>query len=122
MITGKVKSSLQGTITLELKGDEGQSEVIEALVDTGYNGYLTLPLAILQRLNAPFYNSGFATLADGSRIPVNSYLVRVVWDGTEKIVTADEAEGIPLIGMELMLDYVVTVEAWNGGQVTVTGR
>lgn len=67
-------------------------------------------------------HAGTAILADGSEIVTALYLVRVMWDGTEKIVIAEETAGEPLIGMELMLDYTVSVEAWNGGQVTITRR
>ena len=123
MMNGTVSASLLAMLTIQVKGEEGQTETVEAIVDTGYNGYITLPPFVLQSLSAlPLPDKGIATLADGSEVETTAYLVRVVWDGTEKIVTADEAVGIPLIGMELMLDYVVTVEAWNGGQVILTAR
>ena len=122
MIVGMVGASLIPTVILEIKGEAGQSVTVDVLVDTGFNGYLTLPLDVLQRLQAPSYDKVYAVLADGSEIVAARYLVRVVWDGTEMIIGADEAEGLPLIGMELMLDYTVSVEAWNGGQVTITRR
>lgn len=122
MITGTVGADLVATITLELRGDAPQAAKVGATVDTGYNGFITLPLDILQRINAEFYDESSATLADGSDIITNLYVVRIVWDGAEKIVIAEETAGGSLVGMELMLDYVVTVEAWCGGQVTITSR
>ena len=122
MIKGVVGESLTPTVALEVKGDAGQSVTVDALIDTGFNGYLTLPLDVLQGLQAAPYDKVYAVLADGSEIIAARYIVRVIWDGTEKIIGADEAESLPLIGMELMLDYVVSVEAWNSGQVTITAR
>ena len=58
----------------------------------------------------------------GEKFPL--IFIWCVWGGTgiEKIVIAEEANGTPLVGMELMLDYVAVIEAWKGGQVTLTQR
>ncbi len=54
MITGVVTADHQAIITLTLHGSAGQSETTDVLLDTGFNGFLTLPLPqIAQRPRAP---------------------------------------------------------------------
>ena len=43
MITGVVNADHEATIQLVIQGDHGQQETIEAVIDTGFTGSLTLP-------------------------------------------------------------------------------
>lgn len=43
MISGDVSKELEPVIPLELKVGSGGKQAIRAVVDTGFNGYLTLP-------------------------------------------------------------------------------
>ena len=81
MITGAVQPNLQAVITLRVTGESSKSAIVDAAVDTGFNGYFTLPPSVLQELSATPYDTGTATLADGREISTNLYLVRVGWDG-----------------------------------------
>jgi len=48
-------------------GDSGiQRIVVDALIDTGYTGYLTLPPSTISALNLPWRGSEEGILADGS--------------------------------------------------------
>ena len=50
MIEGSVNSNYEAVIILILRGSSGQMREIEAVVDTEYNGYLTLsPMLIADR-------------------------------------------------------------------------
>ena len=61
-----VNSAYEAVVTLPLRGPEGQSRVIDAVIDTGYNGFLTLPTAVVAELGLAFGGISRATLADGS--------------------------------------------------------
>jgi predicted aspartyl protease len=50
MILGKVDALKQAIISLELHGPNGQVETFEAVIDTGYNGCLTVNTEIASRL------------------------------------------------------------------------
>ena len=50
MITGVVTANYEATIPLVVHGAHGQQETIEAVIDTGFTGSLTLPPCSSQRL------------------------------------------------------------------------
>ena len=43
MIAGVVNSAYEAVIILPLQGPAGQTREVEAVVDTGFNRFLTLP-------------------------------------------------------------------------------
>ena len=81
MIQGVVNAAYEPMIALAVQGQSGQSRDIEAVVDTGFNGFLTLPTTLVSELGLPFVSIGRATLADGSEIAYDVYGATVLWDG-----------------------------------------
>ena len=43
MIEGFVNANLEAIVPLSLRGPEGQTREVSAVIDTGYSGALTLP-------------------------------------------------------------------------------
>src|SRR5438105_15966133 len=64
MIAGVVQSD-EGRIRLKVKGPKGEREV-EAIVDTGFTAYLTLPPPLIAALGLQWQRVESFTLADGS--------------------------------------------------------
>jgi clan AA aspartic protease len=56
------------------------------VVDTAFNGYLTLPVQAVSAMNLPLHSSTPIKLADGSESLTAIHLATVVWDGIEKVV------------------------------------
>ena len=52
MIQGVVNASHEAVVTLSLQGPDGQVQDIEAVVDTGYSGFLTLPTTLVADTNS----------------------------------------------------------------------
>ena len=52
MIEGTANAAYEPVVRLEVQGPSGQSREIEAVVDTGYNGYLTLPPGLASALDS----------------------------------------------------------------------
>lgn len=59
-------------------------------------------------------------LADGSTLRLDLYRGTVIWDGRPPVIQILEAEGGPLVGMQLMRGYELRVEVLDGGSVTIT--
>ena len=119
MIEGSVNANYEAVITLLLRGSARQMREIEAVVDTGYNGYLTLPPMLIAELDLPFQSEGQATLANGSVEFFDVYGVTALWDGQQRFVDAVEANTIPLIGMALMDGHILHLEVTDGGRVVI---
>ncbi len=48
MLTGRVTSEREAIVLVEVLGPDGQSVHLEAGIDTGYNGFLTLPRSVIE--------------------------------------------------------------------------
>jgi predicted aspartyl protease len=99
MITGVVTASRQAIIRLAVHGPEGQEQEVAAVSDTGFNGTLTLPPALIAALGLAWRRRGRALLADGSESLFDIYEAIVVWDGEPRRIAVDEADIDPLAGI-----------------------
>ena len=77
MIQGVVNAAYEAVVRLTVQGPSGQSREIEAVIDTGYNGFLTLPQSMVAELGLVYRDRGRAILADGSEALFNIYDVTV---------------------------------------------
>jgi clan AA aspartic protease len=119
MITGMVTSFHQATIRLIVRGPTGQTQEIEAVIDTGFDGALSLSPADIAALGLPWRHRGRVLLADGTTSLFDIYEATVLWDGAPRRVAVDTADIDPLVGMRLLDGYELTVQAIVGGQVLI---
>ena len=119
MITGHVTIYREAVISLSVKGPEGQSREIDAVIDTGFNGFLTLPASLIQELGLVWRRRGRAMLADGSDSLFDIYEATVTWDDRPRRIAVDEVNSDPLIGMSLLYGYELTVQVIDGGRVVI---
>src|SRR4030095_12416848 len=66
MITGVVTDDHQALIRLIVRGPAGNEQEVEAIIDTGFDGWLSLPSSIILPLDLVWRRRGRALLADGS--------------------------------------------------------
>ena len=119
MIEGVVNSAYEAVITLPLQGPSGQMQEVEAVVDTGFNRFLTLPPDLVNRLGLQFMGEGRLVLANGSEESFGMYGVTVLWDGHRRYIGCYSAGATPLVGMALMDDHSLYVEVNDGGLVAI---
>lgn len=119
MILGSVNSFHEAFIRLQVSGPQGIEREIEAIVDTGFTGFLSLPPSLVSILDIPFRRRGRAQLADGSEAIFDVYEGTVVWDGQSRRIAIDEAETEPLVGMALLHGYELTIQVVKDGSVTI---
>jgi clan AA aspartic protease len=118
VIAGVVQDD-EARIRLEVRGPAGQVQIVEAVVDTGYTGELTLPPAAVVGLGLPWLRIDTATLADGSECLFDVYEAEIVWDGSVRQILIDVADAVPLVGMALLRDHEMRMTVRDGGPVTI---
>ena len=119
MMEGFVNANLEAVVPLSLRGPEGQAREVDAVIDTGYSGFLTLPPSLVAALGLPYVLSSRATLADDSEVGFSVHSVTALWDSRPRRIEADAVGSTPLIGMALMDDHSLYVEVKDGGCVAI---
>mgnify|MGYP001596003583 FL=1 len=119
MITGRVTADRQAIITLTVRGPAGQEHEIEAIVDTGFDGWLSLPSSVIVQLGLTWLQRGRALLADGRESVFDIYEATVIWDGQVRRIPVDEAKTTPLVGMSLLDGYELTMQVRSSGNVII---
>ncbi len=119
MIQGEVNAAYEPVVFLTVQGLSGQSAEIEAVVDTGFSEFLTLPSALVAELRLPTVTSASAILADGSEVAFEVYEVTVLWDGLPQHVYAYMSDTTPLVGMRLLDGYDLNIQVKSGGRVAI---
>jgi clan AA aspartic protease len=120
MITGTVNADFEPIIPLSVCGSDGKIYTQDAIVDTGFNGWLSLPPSIISQLNLRWKRRGRAILGDGSECIFNVYEAVLSWDGVLLAIPIDEADSEPLVGMSLMEGYQLVVQVFEGGRVELS--
>lgn len=119
MITGTVNADYEAVIRLHVQGPTGHAHEVDAIIDTGFNGFLTLPPALVTALGLIRLSRGRALLANGSEELFDIYGVTVLWDGQPRYVEADAADTTPLVGMSLLDGYDLHIQVAEGGDVAI---
>ena len=122
MIQGLVNANLEAVLTLSVQGPSGQTQQVDAVIDTGFNGYLALPPTMVTGLKLPVVGQAEAVLADGSEAVFNVYGVTVVWDGQPRSVESGAVGIEPLVGTAMLDRHDLNIEFENGGRVVIQAR
>jgi clan AA aspartic protease len=118
MMVGAVRGR-EALIRLTVRGFRGLQQEVEAVVDSGYTGWLTLPPSAIAALNLRWQTFGRGVLADGSGSIFDVYQAKVLWDGRLRRVFVDEFDTTPLVGMALLRGYEYKMQVRARGWVTI---
>ena len=119
MIAGNVGVRGDLLVPIRLLDANGHVHRVEAVVDTGFNGYLALPSDLIHQLGAHATEPVDMGLATDLVVTVDSFEGIVLWRGERRSVEILEAEGDPLIGTALLWDSLLTAEMTDNGAVTI---
>lgn len=118
MIHGNVVG-LQARMRVILLPPQRSAIEIECVIDTGFEGFLTLPPSIIADLSLPYLININANLANNSSVETDVYLATIVWNGAERNVAVLAMGRRPLIGTALLEDYHLGIDFCEGGTVLV---
>jgi clan AA aspartic protease len=119
MMQGIVDQNCEAIIRLIVGNAGSQKQTIDAVIDTGFTGFLTLPFSVLANLNLQAYRREEGILGDGSTCIFDVYRGLVIWDGTLRRIDINESDTEPLVGMSLLYGYRMQLDAIEGGTVTI---
>jgi clan AA aspartic protease len=120
MMFGLVNQQREAVLKLAIIGNRSQKNAVDAVVDTGFNGDLILPIELVLELELIPQGYQKATLGDGTISQFRVYTGTVIWDGSRKAVEVNAATSGVLIGMGLLDGYKLEVNATPNGIVTIT--
>lgn len=116
---GVVNLRREATLPLVVGNSSGQRRVVDTVIDTGFDGFLSLPSEMIVRLELPWTISNSATLGDGSETVFDFYIGTVIWNGQYRTIDIAESETEPLLGMAMLYGYRLQVDTVEGGVVKI---
>ena len=119
MIHGVVNFRYELTLPVVVGNSDGIREFVSTVIDTGFDGFLSLPSEVIIRLGLPWRTSNIATLGDGSQTLFDFYTGTVIWDGQYRTVDIAESETEPLLGLAILRGYRLQVDNVEGGIVKI---
>jgi clan AA aspartic protease len=120
MMTGVVNANLEAMLRLTVFGPGGQVQDVETLIDTGFNGFLTLPPALIAVLGLPWLGYRQVRIADGNQHLFDVYSAAVLWHGQSRAVEVEAVDAQPLLGMDLLQTCELRIQVVPGGPVMIT--
>ena len=119
MIAGAVTADREAVVRTLVYGAHGYRRKIEAQIDTGFDGWLSLPPEIIQQLHLPWRRRSRALLADGSESIFDIYEATIIWDRGRRRIPIDETHTSPMIGMALLDGFELRIQVKKHGKVTI---
>jgi len=119
MIEGHVNSHRELVVPVRLLDANEHVHRFEAVVDTGFEGYLSLPPEQISAMGLRFSQHIDMVVATGRTFEVNSYFGIAIWRGERRPIRILEAENTPLIGTALLWGSLLTAEMTDNGAVAI---
>ncbi len=119
MVTGTVNARYEMMIKLPVRNSAGQYQEIEAVLDSGFTGSLTLPPSLIASLGLPWRSHSSAVLANGKVEQIEIHTGTIIWDGISRTILIQALENVPLLGMALLVGYNLRARVTVGGIVEI---
>jgi clan AA aspartic protease len=119
VIRGQIGANGEPRSNLKIRDASGHTFQFNAVVDTGFNGAISLPPSLLQSLGFTSDAEGTAFLVDGTSISYDIYPVELEWDGIGQRMSIWALGDEPLVGCDLLRGYELRVEFAAPGAVDI---
>lgn len=119
MMQGFVNQNYEAVISLVVKNGN-KLKSIDAIIDTGFTGFLSLPIETIIELDLFWSYRDRGTLGDGSETLFDIYNALVIWDGKYREIEVNAAETDPLVGMSLFRNFRLQIDNQLGGLVNIS--
>jgi clan AA aspartic protease len=116
---GEVTADYEISISLEVIGPSGTAIHINAILDTGFSSFLSLPTSLVNQLGLQHLHERPFILAGGHIVDFDVYLARVRWNGMIREITVVCAEDAVLLGMQMIRGHRMEAAIVDGGPVHI---
>jgi predicted aspartyl protease len=119
MIYGNINDNWDLVVPMWILDANEHVHRFDVVVDTGFNGELTLPIHHIREFQlAPGLPTDI-TMANGATETFDVFFGTLLWRGQRRAVQVVETEGTPLIGIGLLWGSLLTAEMTDNGAVTI---
>ena len=119
MTGGWISDNRELVMPLRILDANGHVHRVEANIDTGFNGHLTLPPDSLELLGLASDRPLELRMANNETETFSTFRGIALWQGQRRTVRIIESEGAPLIGTALLWGSLLTAEITDNGAVTI---
>ena len=116
MITGVVTAHREAVVPVTVLDRDGRNREFQAVIDTGFDGSLTLPSSVIAALGLAWCRRGRVLLADGSESVCDIFEGTVMWDGTQRRIPDSEDGAIEDGGQALTMDFQTPAALGSAGE------
>lgn len=100
-------------VKLKVSGYHSEKDIYFR-IDTGFDGELSIPISFAVPLGLPLVGESSYNVAGGGQSNPLKFIASVQWGTKTKLVSADvDKTTIPLLGLGLIKDYVLTIDLKN---------
>ena len=119
MIEGVVNASREVVVPIHIGRAEAETRPIDAVIDTGYGGFLTLPEQVVDELALTLSDFVEVVVADGRVVLVAAHEAVVFCDDQPREVLVHVLPGAPLVGTAMLDEHHVSFDMRPGGNVSI---
>ena len=120
MINGRVAGTRRILMQLEVQDGDGNWQMLPVMLDTGFTGYLALPERFVLRLGLTLDGRRLVSSATQQSAMVRYGYARIIWFGQQRTVRVVQAGTHPLLGMSLLWNHHIVIDAVPDGAVAIT--
>ncbi len=92
---------------------------IGCVIDTGFEGALTLPMLVVEKLKLPYVARINVNLANDENFVTSVHRATIIWDDAELDVPVLAMGRRPLVGTLLLATYNLNIDFYDGGIVSI---
>lgn len=113
---GLVNVNYEAVLRLAI-ASQGQTHHIDAAINTGYRGFLSLPPHIVNHLALPYLGETQDIFSHDAQFSAPTYQAKILWDSRYREVPVHQINTSPFVGISLLKGYNLQLQIIENGIV-----
>ena len=110
---------MEAWLSVAVSGGNQPFQMVEAVVDTEYTGWLMLPALDISKFGLTPIDTRFGMLPDGQGRETDCCEAVVLWHEDTEEILVDVMGSTPLIGTDLLAVCRLSIDWRDGGEVVI---